>query len=199
MWQLCTNYFVTRNTQNAVCGTEFCNSELCKLDFRIKQAKRRKAKTLKMHPIDYCKMIDSLQNEEDCKTGIKNEQDKCRYRRQRKSQKFMKSKRGQKKQSCKFKKIFNQVTKRRRDKRRASSLGSISIQFSNKTIRRRRRKMDDNEKPVNCSEWKGTRKKYTYKKEGGREKRVITVACVVGISALVRILFFNFEKKNTFD
>ena len=159
------------------------------MDFRIKQAKRKNAQVLKMHPIDYCKMIDSLQNEEDCKTGIKNEQDKCRSRRQRKGKNWMKSKRGKKKQSCKFKKIFKQVTKRRRDKRRASSLGSISIQFSNKTIRRRRRKKEEDEKPVNCSEWRGGRKKYTYTKEGGREKRVITVACVVGISALVSILF----------
>ena len=158
------------------------------MDFRIKQAKRKNAQVLKMHPIDYCKMIDSLQNEEDCKTGIKNEQDKCRSRRQRKGKKWMKSKRGKKKQSCKFKKIFNQVTKRRRDKRRTSSLGSISIQFSNKTIRRRRRKKEEDEKPVNCSEWRGGRKKYTYTKEGGREKRVITVACVVGISALVGII-----------
>ena len=167
------------------------------MDFRIKQAKRSKAKTLKMHPIDYCRMIDSLQNEEKCKEGIKNEQDKCRSRRKRKGKKMTKSKRGQKIQSCKFRKIFKQVTKRRRDKRATSSLGSISIQFSNKTIRRRRRKKEEDEKPVNCSEWRGKRKNYTYTKEGGREKRVITVACVVGISALVGI-FFNFTKKSTF-
>ena len=84
-----------------------------------------------------------------------------------------------KKQSCKFKNILKEVTKGRRRKRRTgSSLGAISIQFMNTTIRQRRTRKK--QEGVDCSKY------------GGRQKRVITVACVIGISALVCILQFKF-------
>ena len=156
-------FFVTRKTQNAVCKPRYCNSELCMLNSMMEEARRRNATSLKMHPIDLCSIIKSLKNEAGCKQGIKRKQRRCRSKKRRQK-------------SCKFGKILKEVTKRKR--RTGSSLGAISIQFMNTTIRQRRTRKK--QEGVDCSKY------------GGRQKRVITVACVIGISALVCILLFKF-------
>ena len=130
-----------------------------------------------MHPTDLCNAFESAGIEPECKQGIKKKIKKCRSNKRRKTKNWMKPKSGKKIKSCTFRKIFNRVTKRRRRKRRIGSLRAISIQFTNETRRRRRRSQE----AVNCSEWRG-----------GRKKRAITVACVIGISALVCIIFSEF-------
>ena len=124
-----------------------------------------------MHPKDLCSIMKSLKNEAGCKQGIKRKQRRCRSEKQRKNKKWTIPKR-RLKRSCKFGKIFNQVTKRR--KRRTGSLAAISFQFSNFTTIRQRRTNKEDDEGVDCSKY-----------GRGREKRVITVSCVIGISALV--------------
>ena len=110
MWQILI-FFLRRSRQKGECKPRYCQSELCQLKSQIEEAEKMGAKTIKTTPEKLCKMIDSFEDDARCGDEIKTKRRRC-----------LRRKRWTKHGSCKFGKIFKQVTKRRRRKRR---LGTI--------------------------------------------------------------------------
>ena len=124
------------------------------------------AKTIKTTPEKLCKMIDSFEDDARCGNEIKTKRRRC-----------LRRKRWTKHGSCKFGKIFKQVTKRRRRKRRSGTFID-GIEFTNITIRHRR--TTDGNNGVDCS-----------KSKGGRKKRFIAIACFISVGAVVSVFLIN--------